>query len=140
MTSRAHTQHFPSDGYNGTYYAEFYTAVVERLKAKWPTVQYGGPVSGAPCSTRCKCCACVSFVLCLFVYCFLACPIPYVYEMCRKVLSNCQSMGWNEVLSHTNIYTARKLATGCEHRAYTTHHRLRQLSTNGCCILRMLSA
>ena len=45
-----HMQHFPADGYNGSYYAEFYTAVVERLKTKWPTVQYGGPVSGAPAS------------------------------------------------------------------------------------------
>ena len=38
-------QHFARDGYNVTYYTGFYQAAVERLKAKFPKIQYGGPVS-----------------------------------------------------------------------------------------------
>ena len=37
-------QHFWKDGKNGTYYAEFYSAIATALKAQWPHVKFGGPV------------------------------------------------------------------------------------------------
>ena len=38
-------QHFYLDGFNGSYFVDFYVAMATSLKQKWPEVYLGGPVS-----------------------------------------------------------------------------------------------
>lgn len=45
VCSTLYLQHFWMDGFNGSYFADFYVAMATRLKQKWPEVFLGGPVS-----------------------------------------------------------------------------------------------